>query len=139
MSASEFPISKEEIAKNKRRGTADIKATQEGVSKKLPLFDISGYLGWSALNGEWPLGIRIFYGSDLPSGDHEFEAASLLFLYKSEEGIDWSVQSGKLLLTVMRPEFGTSFKHSGTLENVTLKSGESTLLLNGTYVVESDQ
>ncbi|MBT2375688.1 MULTISPECIES: hypothetical protein [Pseudomonas] len=139
MSNKQFPISDEEIKKHKVAGKADIKVSIGKEVHLYPVQDIFGYLSWSGLDGEWPTSIRIHYGSDLKAGSHTFEASDLRLTYRDQHGHErFRPTSGKVHVVVERPEFGTDFKHIGSLEDVAYSDEEPTIRLNGTYTVSSE-
>lgn len=120
-------------------GSADITVSIDGETSAFPATEFLGYLSWTRLNGPDAASIYLSYGHDVPAGDDQsFDLAGSAATYRDASGNDgYMPTSGELKLTVVRPEFGTSFKHSGTLDNLTFGGQTPVVVLNGTYTIES--
>ncbi|MGY2252803.1 hypothetical protein [Pseudomonas reactans] len=120
-------------------GQAHILVLEGGPPRFFVAQEVLGYLSWTAILGESPERIDIGYGSDLSNGFYEFDVSQLRLWYRGTNGVEhYSPVSGTVWLSVERPEFGTSFTHTGILLNIRFETDAGAVSLNGTFRNSSD-
>lgn len=138
MNSEKFSISEDEQkkAKSESRGSASIEIYLDGeLSQTFIPTEVSGYLSWTMLNGEWPTSIRIDYGHDLPTDRHEIDFTGRNLSYRDANGNEvYRPTSGTVNVTVDRE--GSTWEHHGDLD-VTYSDATPTIRLKGTFEVSS--
>lgn len=147
MSTKPFEVADKDLNEARAKaqtGNSYILVLKQNTPRFFIAEEVVGYFSWTTLWGADPESIQINYGYDVPNGTHIFGVAPnpggwANLTYRDPDGVLHSNPvSGQIFLTVVRPELGTSYQHVGILLNVRFGSGSTEIVLNGTFVNNSD-
>ncbi|AMN77593.1 MULTISPECIES: hypothetical protein [Pseudomonas] len=147
MSTKPFEVEDKDLNEARAKaqtGNSYVLVLEQNTPRFFVANEVFGYLSWTAILGADPERIQIDYGHNVPNGIHVFEVAPnpggwANMTYRDLNGVlHSSPVSGQIFLSVVRPEFGTSYQHTGILLNVRFGSGSTEVVINGTFVNNSD-
>ncbi|AKS07732.1 hypothetical protein [Pseudomonas trivialis] len=103
MSTKKFPIDSAEVEKAKKAtsGTAHIAVYIDGDhDHDVNVVSVAGFYSWAGIYSDDSENLRIFYGSDLTTGVHVFDAAALSVFYTDSDDVQHFSPEGSVTVYV---------------------------------------